>query len=251
MNQNTIEISEFALSWANSNYAYSIDDVIDFACCHGWAGFGFVTSDQQQPVELPSVNICDPECQYLRAVSNAEAASNMLEKAAPGKWDNFHGILAYDYTDHAAHEAAERIGIALADEPVLDREDFDARESAAAASMLSDCYGVPVEIASDVAAALPEDGQSLCGHCTRWYLGSIRKRMGYQPCVECGEWIATVNNDPVHYECAQFVVECECIDILLDTHRHHDSVTTRTEVEAELRNCPHRQPEPRDRITTG
>lgn len=245
MDEIKVQLSDDAVRWFGQNYRYTEWDADDFARDHDWSGFDFVAGSDGEPLVVPGEYVSGHLCSHLLEASNAEAAARIMEEAAPGKASEFHGVLAYDYADEAAREAAERIGAFLAGYPVLNDEDFDQRERDAAISALTDCYDVPEEIAGDVAAALSEDGQSLCTDCSSWDLETIRENLGYRECAECDGWIKTSHDEPLHYECAEVYEEpeCECISLLVDTHRHNGVVTTWADVRETLRGCEHCYPQ--------
>lgn len=241
MDEIKIQLSDDAVQWFGQNYRYTVWDADDFARDHDWSGFDFVPGSDGVPLVVPGEYVFGHLCSHLLEASNAEAAAAIMEEAAPGKVSEFHGVLAYDYADGAAREAAERIGAFLAGYPVLNDEDFDQRERDAAVAALIDCYDVPDEIAGDVAAALSDDGQALCTDCGSWDLDRIREHLGYRECAECDGWIKTSHDQPLHYECAEFYEEtdCECVSLLVDTHRHNGVVTTWADVRETLRGCEH------------
>ncbi|RKT86412.1 hypothetical protein SAMN05421805_10653 [Saccharopolyspora antimicrobica] len=239
MDEIKVQLSDDAVRWFEQNYRYTEWDADEFARDQGWSGFDFVVGSDGEPLVVPGEYVFGHLCSHLLDASNAEAAATIMGEAAPGKASEFHGVLAYDYADEAAREATERIGASLAGYPVLNDEDFDQREREAAISTLTDCCDVPAEIAGDVAAALSDDGQSLCTDCSIWDLGRIMDRLGYRECAECDGWIKTSHDEPLHYDCAKAHEEpdCECVSRLIDTHRHNEVVTTWADVRETLRGC--------------
>lgn len=244
MHEVDIHLSDDALRYFQQNYRYTERDAEEFARKHGWSGFDFVTGSDTEPLVVPGGYSSDPLCTQLLVASNAEAAAKAIHEAAPGKAAEFIGALAYDYADERARQVAESIGIGLAHYPILNDDDCRQRERDTAISTLTECYQVPDDIADDVAAALSDDGQSLCTHCSRWNLHPVMKRLGYRECFHCAEWIKTDHGNPLHYDCADVyeAKSCDCISLLIHTHRHHGTVTTVADVRETQRGCQHCYP---------
>lgn len=244
MNNPEISLSEDAHLYFGQNSRYGTWDGEDCARDNDWSGFGFVLGSDGDPLPIPGDYLTGHQCAHLADVSNGHAAVRLMEDAAPGKAAEWNGLLAYDYGDSAAREAADRIGAALAGYPLLDDEDLSERESENAARVLVDCYDVPEEIAADVVSALCDDGQTLCTDCHGWDIDPIMSELGYRQCAECDKWLESACDEPLHYDCAEYYAEddCECVSVMVDGYRHGNHTVTMSDVRETLRGCEHCYP---------
>ncbi|MGW7531754.1 hypothetical protein [Amycolatopsis sp. NPDC054798] len=244
MNNVEISLSDDAHLYFRQNFRYGAWDGEDCARDNDWSGFGFVLGSGGDPLPIPGDYLTGHQCAHLADVSNGQAAMRLMEEAAPGKAAEWNGLLAYDYGDSAACEAAERIGAALAGYPLLDDEDLSERESENAARVLVDSYDVPEDVAADVVSALSDDGQGLCTDCHGWDIDHVMSNLGYRECAECDKWLATTFDEPLHYDCAEYYAEddCECISVMVDGYRHGNHTVTMSDVRETLRGCEHCYP---------
>lgn len=239
-----ITLSDGANTFFRQNFRYGAWDGEGCAHENDWTGFGLVLGSGGDPLSIPDDYVTGHQCAHLVDVSNGEVALGILSEAATGKAVEWNGLLAYDYGDPAARAAADGIASVLAEYPLLDEEDFSERERTNAARVLVECYDVPQGIAADVVSALSDDGQALCTDCRSWDLGHIMSKLDHRECAECGKWMAATCDEPVHYDCAESLVEdgCECVTVMVDGYRHGHHTVTLPDVRETLRGCEHCYP---------
>lgn len=220
-------------------FHFDVNAAQEFADESGWTGFAFVFG-VDGPLSVPGRYLFGNVCEHIRDTVNAETAFKIMADAVGEPRDadgnggyvvtEWHGYMAYDHGNPLAEQAAHRITTALGD-GCLDTVEASDRERANGIAGLIDSYHVPESLVESVFDLMPDF--SGCFECVSPDVDRAMDELGYVQCADCYDWIKSggKSGEILCHDCADSRGDCECVSIVVETHRHGGHVTTAQDVE--------------------
>ncbi|GEB50416.1 hypothetical protein [Streptomyces cacaoi] len=212
---------------------------------HGWKGFAIVEAYDGSP--LPWEYELGPgqhTCRWTRDRVNSDVIVAELSEFDDAQWnvyDEFRGMIAYDYSREDVRTVIEGLERVLSEYSVLDDEERGDLLWEEAAQQLLRSEVLPPELeVEEVLDALCDRGVSFCQQCESWPIKEIVKDFGHQQCEYCNEWIETHQPDPLCYDCAreEADTDCDCQLIVIAGAEYDSRPVTRELLDTVQEQCP-------------